>query len=107
MSDIVTIPRLIDEANHEKPGPGWYAMRDTDGNWVKPLIKCQCGNLTGIDLHHVHADGTVTASFWHAKTWTHPHSGRVINDENACEWHVNIRLADYFCGEFLPEPKPE
>lgn len=102
------IPRLVhsdDEPTRAEGKPGWFPtrMRGEDGeyHWTKPTIRCNCGHLTGIGLHHVHADGTVTASFYHAKEWDHP-DGRHISDPTACEWHVHIKLADYDCGDFPP-----
>jgi hypothetical protein len=40
--------------------------------------------LTCIGLHHVHADGTVTASFFHDKP-----------EPEACGWHVYLFLEGY------------
>lgn len=80
--------------------PCWIPVVDSDGNRVRPNIRCKCGSYCGIGLHHVHPDGTVTASFYHQKKegQTKPHIG--------CEWHVFIKLADYDWGEYLPE-KPK
>lgn len=51
--------------------PGWCQPVDSDGNKLKPIIRCNCGWYCGIGLHHVHADGTVTASFFHTKSGPH------------------------------------
>lgn len=75
----------------------WVPVVDSNNNNLKPLVVCNCGCVTGIGLHHVHADGIVTASFWHKKG-----NGK-YEDPNGCEWHVFIKLLDYDKGEFLPE----
>ena len=75
--------------------PAWIAVRDISGKYVKPIIICICGRIAGIGLHHVHADGIVTASFYHKKG-----NGK-HEDPEGCEWHVFIKLKDYDCGEFL------
>jgi hypothetical protein len=80
----------------ETPGPAWFPCRDSKGNPIKPLIKCRCGTLTGIGLHHVHADGTVTASFYHKRGTTG------YEDPRGCEWHVYLKLKDYDQGDFPP-----
>lgn len=85
-----TIPRL---ASIDDPGPGWRPVVDGAGNQSKPHIKCGgCGHIIGISRHHVHADGTVTPSVWH--------------DPGGCDWHFNIKLADYDQGEFPPAVAP-
>ena len=95
---VVVIPRLMDESlweNYPVVGkPGWYRVTQ-DGKTLKPLIRCNCGCVSGIGLHHVHADGTVTASFYHKKGTVYP------EDPNGCEWHVFLRLADW-TGEDIP-----
>jgi len=50
----------------------------------------------GIRLHHVHKDGTVTASFFHTKG---PVKG---SDPDGCEWHVFLKLKDWIGLEFPP-----
>lgn len=92
----VEIPRGRSIGDDDK-GPCWYPCRTQAGQYVKPLIRCNCGQLTGIGLHHVHADGTVTASFYHKRGIVHP------EDPNGCEWHVWLKLLDYDCGDFPPE----
>lgn len=73
--------------------PGWTQPVDGNGNKLKPLIRCNCGWYCGIGLHHVHVDGTVTASFFHTAEGD---PGR------GCGWHVWLKLLDYDGGEFLP-----
>ena len=63
---------------------------------VKPTIRCKCGKYCGIGLHHVHADGRVTASFYHRKDGDNP---------DGCDWHVFLKLLDYDQGEFLPNKR--
>lgn len=74
--------------------PGWFAITKS-GRVAKPLIRCNCGCVTGIGLHHVHPDGTITASFWHKRGTTPP------EDPNGCEWHVWLKLENW-SGEDIP-----
>jgi hypothetical protein len=88
MSDLTEIP----EGEFEGPAPCWIRVVDTTGKPIKPIIKCKCGVWCDIGRHHVHADGTVTASFYHRE------------DLPGCGWHVFLRLKDYNLGEFPPRP---
>jgi hypothetical protein len=90
------IPKIT-EFHHREGDPGWFQPTQ-DGNLLKPVIRCNCGNYCGIGLHHVHADGTVTASFYH-KNGTNYAIGE---SPEGCEWHVFLKLKDYAGGEFLP-----
>lgn len=93
----VEIPR----GDYESPGPCWIANHyEKDGQPVvlKPLIKCKCGRIIGIGLHHVHADGTVTASLFHDSA-PHPDIGYA---GGGCGWHVFLKLLDYDQGDFPP-----
>lgn len=96
MTTLTEIPRLTD-LDKAPNAPGWYAIIgpvrvDTQcPTRLKPIIRCNCGELMGIGDHHVHADGRVTASFY---------------DRNGCGWHVYLKLLDYDQGEFPPEGKP-
>jgi hypothetical protein len=101
------IPKLT-EYGHQAGSPGWF--QPTQGEWIgdehvihklKPVIRCNCGNFCGIGLHHVHPDGTVTASFYHKKGTNYA----IGESEEGCEWHVWLKLLDYDGGEFLPTPK--
>lgn len=74
-------------------GPAWYQPAYADGRLCRPLVRCKCGQLTGIGLHHVYEDGKVEASFFHAPDESRP---------KACGWHEWIELEDYDGGEFLP-----
>lgn len=98
----VEIPRLLE---HDDPGPGWIAVSDGDGKPLKPLIKCQCGKICGIGLHHVHPDGRITASFYHSEASEFTEGGRIYRHTPGCGWHVFLKLKDYDRGEF-PSERP-
>lgn len=106
MSDTVEIPHLggDDHAEDNKVvgKPGWYSVREYGSDKKrKPHIRCNCGEVTGIGLHHVHADGTVTASFWHA---AEPMEQKGIKfPGGGCGWHVFLKLKDYNDGDFPPD----
>lgn len=96
---MIEIPRGTTDA----PVPCWIPVcyvKDGREIKLKPLIKCQCGHLSGIGLHHVHDDGTVTASFFHDKA-PHPDIGYA---GGGCGWHVFLKLKDYDQGDFPPKP---
>jgi hypothetical protein len=76
--------------------PGWWKSEGSDGKPCKPLVRCNCGHVSGIGLHHVHADGRVTASYYHKRGSIYP------EDPNGCEWHVWIKLADWDGGDLPP-----
>jgi hypothetical protein len=107
MAETVTIPHLGGE-DHEWDNkvagkPGWYSVRMYGSNEkAKPHIRCNCGEVTGIGLHHVHADGKVTASFWHAKEPMEQQGHKMPG--GGCGWHVYLILADYNDGDFPPRP---
>ena len=91
--------------------PAWIATETTDGKASKPIIRCQCGVLQGIGLHHVHADGRVTASFFHATKeqlgkdahgYFFMHKGKRYSAVPGCGWHVFLKLKDYDRGDFPP-----
>ena len=92
--------------------PGWVAVSSPDGKPHKPIIRCQCGKHCGIGLHHVHADGTVTASFHHATEhelqkigdkFFFTHKGKQYETTPGCGWHVHLKLLAYDCGDFPGE----
>lgn len=91
----------IQKYNFEKgefkdQAPCWVPVSEYGSNKIlKPIIVCKCGVPCGIGLHHVHADGTVTASFFHSKNEV----------ENGCDWHVHLKLLDYDLGDFPARQK--
>lgn len=87
---LICIPKGINDDVLAKGKPAWFSCTDSAGKRIKPLIRCNCGSICGIELHHVHPDGRVTASFFH-------------NNEGGSGWHVFLKLLDYDQGEFLPE----
>jgi hypothetical protein len=98
---VIEIPHGVAE---DTPSPCWISVVSREGNLLKPVIRCNCGKYCGIGLHHVHADGTVTASFLHTKA-DFVHNGKNYSGDPAgCEWHVWLKLMDYNLGEFLPTP---
>lgn len=104
MADHVTIPKIVKEKSvwdgYPVIGkPGWFAVKGSDGKPRKPLIRCNCGAVSGIGLHHVHSDGKVTASFYHKK------GTEYSEDPNGCEWHVHLTLKDWTGEDIPPDPK--
>jgi hypothetical protein len=95
---MTEIPPLT-EFGHQAHEPGWFQpVKYGTNEAVKPIIRCDCGAFVGLALHHVHADGTVTASFYHKKGTNH----EVGESAEGCEWHVHLKLLDYHGGEFQP-----
>lgn len=94
MAEFVEIPQANE--NHDNY-PCWIHTTTTDGVNIKPTIRCKCGVYCGIGLHHVHADGRITASFYHQYKEDQPerHKG--------CGWHVYLKMLNYNLGEFVPE----
>ena len=97
MSDLTAIPKAKYD---DEISPSWIPIRDSEGKPCRPLIRCKCGHISGISLHHVHADGTVTASFFHDVN-PHPDIGYA---GGGCGWHVFLKLLDYDQGDFPPCP---
>lgn len=89
----------IPKGDFDSEAPCWIPVVNMQGENIKPLIKCRCGTITGIGLHHVHSDGRVNASFWHKK------GDGEHEDPNGCEWHVFLKLLDYDWGEFPSNKK--
>ncbi len=85
----------IPKGDYDKPeiAPAWLPIEDTDGNSARPIIRCRCQKLMSIGLHHVHADGRVTASFLHDQP---------VPD--ACGFHEFLELEGYDGPEFPPRP---
>ena len=78
--------------------PAWEQPVTQDGLLCRPIIRCNCGRWCGIGGHHVHVDGTITASFFHA----HSSTGLKWSSEDGCGWHVFLKLKGYSGGEFTP-----
>lgn len=105
MSGLTTIPRLSDGESVYKNfpvtgKPGWWKCTQ-GGHPVGPLIRCNCGHVSGIRSHHVHADGSVTPSFWHKCGNVYP------EDPEGCGWHVSLKLEGWDMGDILPESKTQ
>lgn len=73
----------------EDLAPAWLPIQNRDGSPLKPIIRCRCGKLAGIRLHHVHADGRVTASFYH------PPEGWAGEGSPGCGFHEFLELEGY------------
>jgi hypothetical protein len=97
----ILIPKL--DGYDKTTAPGWFPTRRYQTEEpLKPLIRCKCGITTGIGLHHVHADGRVTNSFYDSKATEFTHKGKKYHHPPGCGWHVFIKLADYDQGDFPP-----
>lgn len=82
----------------ESIAPAWLEIQDHHGNPAKPILRCACGRLAGLGLHHVHADGRVTASFYH------PVEGWAGETTPGCGFHEYVELDGYAGGEWPPKP---
>ena len=99
MAGEIHVPEWKEGQDWDAKSPAWIQAVDTAGRKVKPTIRCNCGHWTGIGLHHVHADGRVTASFFH-DVKPHPEIGYA---GGGCGWHKFIILDGYHGGDFPPE----
>lgn len=70
--------------------PAWLPLQNSEGQPVKPVIRCACGNLLGMGLHHVHPDGRVTASFYH--WWDPAYIAQYPGMEQGCGFHEYLEL---------------
>ena len=89
--------------DEETVRPAWLPIQTgtaPDSAMGKPLIRCACGKLVGLGLHHVHADGRVTASFYHY--WPTLPEGY----EQGCWFHEYLELEGWDGGEFPPRATP-
>jgi hypothetical protein len=93
----------IPKGSYDSPGPCWIKVVTSDGTVLKPRIKCQCGHICYIGLHHVHSDGTVTASFFDSTESSFVHNGKTYSHTPGCGFHEHLRLLDYDLGDFPPE----
>lgn len=85
--------------DREDLAPAWLPIQNTTGQPLKPIIRCRCGRLVGLGLHHVHADGKVTASF------AHPVEGWAGETTPGCGFHEYLELEGYDGPEFPPEAR--
>ena len=97
MAETVTVPKVSEGEDWYAKSPGWASVQDGNGNKLKPIIRCNCGKWSGIGLHHVHIDGTITNSFFHATKAQHS-----MGTDDGCGWHVMLKLKDYDDGDFPP-----
>lgn len=106
-NDPVVIPFIAGRDHYDYSlGPCWskvYRLDNGIKTWLKPHIRCICGKWSGIGLHHVHADGRVTASFFDATAEQLRQMGKTGQFTPGCGWHVYLKLADYDMGEFPPD----
>ncbi len=83
----------------ETLAPAWLPIQDSAGKLARPIIRCRCRRLMGIRLHHVHADGRVTESFYHL----HPTAEEEPRPEwRGCGFHEYLELDGYDGPEFPP-----
>jgi len=88
----------IPKGDNNSSGPCWIP-HIWEGRICRPIIVCACGQRNTAAAHHIHADGRVTASYYHAKEPI-PSQGWA---GGGCGFHEFIRLMDYDQGEFPPE----
>lgn len=75
--------------------PSWTGVVNSSGERLRPHIRCKCGDNTNISNHHIHADGTITASYYHH--WSYHPDGLT-----GCGWHVYLKMIGWDGGELLP-----
>jgi hypothetical protein len=93
----------IPKGDYGAPGPCWIPV-ELDGRKQKPLIKCRCGEITGIGLHRVQANGQVTRSYFHSEADSFEEGGKTYAHRPGCGWHVWLLLDNYCDGDFPPLP---
>ena len=100
MNDIIEIPKW--NGNREMK-PAWVYTVDSNDNVLRPHIICICGDVTNIGNHHIHEDGTITASYYHCIEDCYPidEDGK-IKTMIGCRWHVFLKMKDWIGLEFLP-----
>lgn len=104
MKDLAACRMKIPKGNFDSPGPCWIPIQDGEGKPHKPVIRCRCGVNFHIGLHHVHADGRVTASFYHPET---PGAAGCADNAPGCGFHEFLELEGYEGPEFPPDPPKE
>jgi hypothetical protein len=92
MDRVIEIPKWD---GSEEMQPAWADTFDAAHNRVRPHIRCNCGKVTNIGNHHIHADGTITASYYHYYQDRPPKM-------QGCGWHVFLRMVGWTGGELLP-----
>ena len=97
MNQVVEIPK----GDYGQSGPCWVP-REYEGRRIKPAIICNCGKTCNIGLHHVHADGTVTRSFYDSKESVFVEGGKTYSHIPGCGWHVWLKLKDWSGEDFPP-----
>jgi hypothetical protein len=70
--------------------PATCRIRPARRQTVEAHYPLQLRRLCWSALHRVHADGTVTASFFHAKG----NNYAIGEDPNGCGWHAFLKLND-------------
>ena len=84
-------PSALDGDVPQSGAPGWFPTTRQGDRAARPFIRCDCGALIGIQNHHIHPDGRVTASLLHQD----------------CGWHVFVTLADWDGRELVPGAEGE
>lgn len=59
--------------------PCWISVKDS-----RPIIKCECGKIFGLNSHNISKEGIVTPSVHHSK-----------EKDSGCGFHAYIKLKDY------------
>ena len=93
MNDVITIPKW-DGSSEMKP-PYWVNTFNSQGEQIRPHIRCQCGEHTNIGNHHIHVDGSITASYYH-------YFADRPEKMQGCKWHVFLKMLDWDGGELKP-----
>lgn len=87
---------LIPKANEERDNyPCWRGIVDGDGNYLKPIVYCKCGQPCGINGHSIDENGKVTPSILHQKKAV---CELEPNEVNGCDFHEYIELEGYSYG---------
>lgn len=88
---LATLTRL-EEFSRRPDAPGWIRRTENrTGKPVKPIVRCQCGELVGLADYHLSAEGLVFPAFTHSGD---AHTGP------GCGWRATLQLADYRDGCF-------
>jgi hypothetical protein len=94
---------LIPKANEERNNyPCWKSAVDQNGNQLRPIIYCKCGQPCEINLHSIDEKGIISTSFWHHKKAAYE-LNRDIGEVNGCGFHENLQLEGYTGKSFQYE----